>query len=743
MTTRNEETNANLHPSHLIDQVVFGDCRDPFAFLGMHSAGEGTLTVRSFLPGAHHVFLVNQETNAVVGEMKRIHDWGFFALEIKNQKKRFPYILRAEFGHGPVDLHDPYRLWPVLGDMDNYLFGEGNHWRIYDRLGAHPQIIDGVEGVLFAVWAPNALRVSVVGPFNSWDGRRHPMRLRVESGIWELFLPMVRPGDLYKYEVKGSNGGLVPLKADPYGRACEPSPGNASIVIANSDYKWNDSQWLEHRAKHDFYHTPMSIYEVHIGSWKRKPEEGHRWLNYRELAEELVPYVKEMGFTHIEMMPISEFPYDPSWGYQPVGLFAPTNRFGSPDDLRHFVDRFHQAGIGVLMDWVPGHFPTDAFGLGRFDGTCLYEHDDPRLGYHPDWNTLIYNYGRNEVSNYLIANALYWIEQFHIDGLRVDAVASMLYQDYSRQAGQWLANRYGGNENLEAVEFLKRLNRLVYQQGAGAITIAEESTSWPMVSRPVDSGGLGFGFKWNMGWMNDTLSYMHKDAIYRRYHHNKLTFGMLYNYHENFILPLSHDEVVHGKCSLLDQMPGDAWQKFANLRVYYTFMYCYPGKKLLFMGGEFAQGREWTHEYSLDWHLLEHVPYHQGVWRLVRDLNRLYTSLPALHHMDHEPGGFEWIDCHDHDQSVISWLRRGMNGEEAVIICNFTPVPRHNYRIGVPRMGTYCERLNSDAAEYCGGSIGNMGSAVAEEVPFHGKPCSLSITIPPLGGLVLIRDEGP
>ncbi|MBF0623421.1 MAG: 1,4-alpha-glucan branching protein GlgB [Magnetococcales bacterium] len=743
MIAPNDRSNPNLHPQHLIDQVVSGHCRDPFGFLGMHKTGDGFLTVRAFLPGASQVELLRRDNRQVIAPMDLVHDWGFFATSALNETEYFPYLIRARFDTGTVDLEDPYRFWSILGEIDAYLFREGRHWELYKRLGSHPKTLDGVRGTLFAVWAPNASRVSVVGPFNSWDGRRHPMRLRVECGIWELFLPMVQPGDLYKYEIKGPGGETLPLKSDPYGQVCEAPPGNASVVPHPVTHQWGDQGWMDRRRSHDIYHAPMSIYECHLGSWRRVPEDGNRYLTYREMADQLVPYVKALGFTHVEMLPVSEHPFDPSWGYQPICMFAPTHRFGLQDDFRYLVDRFHQEGIGVIMDWVPGHFPTDPHGLGRFDGSALYEHEDLRQGFHPDWNTLIYNYGRAEVSNYLIANALYWIKEFHLDGLRVDAVASMLYNDYSRQEGQWIPNRYGGNENLEAIDFLRLLNKEVYAQGGGAITIAEESTSWGMVSRPVDLGGLGFGFKWNMGWMHDTLEFMRKEPIHRRYHHNKLTFGMLYAYHENFLLPLSHDEVVHGKRSLLDQMPGDAWQKFANLRAYFTFMYAFPGKKLLFMGGEFGQGREWNHEQSLDWHLLNDVPLHQGIWKTMRDLNHLYKNHPALHQLDHEPGGFEWIDCHDHDQSVISWLRKGRDAGLLLVVCNFTPVPRVGYRIGAPLPGTYEELFNSDSAQYQGSNMGNGGSVTAEEVPHHGRPYSISLTLPPLAALVLEPREIP
>lgn len=729
-----------LFAPHQIDQIVYGDCRDPFAALGMHPIPSGGVSVRAFLPGAQSVELINRDTGEKVCDMTKIRDEGLFVAIPRSMKEMFGYRFRVDFGNGPLEMEDPYRFWTVLGEMDAYLFSEGRHWEIYNRLGAHSQTLDGVDGVLFAVWAPNARRVSVVGTFNNWDGRRHAMRLRVECGIWELFVPEVKPGDLYKYEIKGAYGDLLPLKSDPYGRAFEPPPGNASIVVGKSKHDWQDDAWMKSRQASDPLHQPMAIYEIHLGSWKRNPNENNRYLTYRELADDLAEYLTEMGFTHVELLPITEHPFDGSWGYQPTGLYAPTCRFGTPDDFKYFVDRLHRANIGVFMDWVPGHFPTDGHGLGRFDGTALYEHDDPRQGYHQDWNTLIYNFGRTEVTNFLVANALFWVKEYHLDGLRVDAVASMLYNDYSRQPGQWIPNYYGGNENLGAIAFLRSLNEQIYAQGQGAITIAEESTSWPMVSRPTSMGGLGFGFKWNMGWMHDTLQYMAKDPVHRRHHQNNLTFGMLYCYSENFILSLSHDEVVHGKKSLLDKMSGDPWQRFANLRTYFTFMFTYPGKKLLFMGMEFAQGLEWNHDTSLDWHLLDNVPFHRGVWRLVRDLGQLYKSNSDVYGLDHEPGGFEWIDCHDMDQSVISYIRRTRNSTGAVVVvCNFTPVVRDNYRIGVPNPGTYIERINSDAHEYCGSGVGNQGQVIAEEIPAHGRPYSLNLKLPPLSGVVLIH----
>jgi 1,4-alpha-glucan branching enzyme len=638
---------------------------------------------------------------------------------------------------GPHEFDDTYSFPPVLGDLDVHLLAEGTHLRTYERLGARPIEMAGVAGTSWAVWAPNAGRVSVVGDFCDWDGRRLPMRLRHECGVWELFVPGVGPDHLYKFEIKGSNGALLPLKADPYAYYAERPPRTASVVTSAARFAWQDQAWLAGREGRNDRHAPISIYEVHLGSWRRKGEHGREFLSYRELADTLVPYVADMGFSHIELMPVSEFPFDGSWGYQPISLFAPTSRFGRPEDFAYFIDRCHAANVGVLMDWVPGHFPTDPHGLGFFDGTHLYEHADPRQGFHPDWNTLIFNYGRREVRNYLLGNALFWLERFHLDGLRVDAVASMLYLDYSRNAGQWIPNIHGGNENLDAIAFLKRMNEITYREQPGITTVAEESTAWPAVSRPTYLGGLGFGFKWNMGWMNDTLRYMSLEPIHRRWHHNDLTFGLLYAFYENFVLPLSHDEVVHGKRSILGRMPGDRWQRFANLRAYYGFMFGHPGKKLLFMGGEFGQEREWNHDASLDWHLLNEPP-HQGVQALIRDLNRLYREWPALHVHDCEPEGFEWLVVNDADNSVLAFLRRGRPGDRPVLIaCNFAPVPRVGYRIGVPASGWWRELLNTDSRVYGGGNMGNGGGLMADGLAWGNKPYSLNLTLPPLSTVML------
>ena len=626
----------------------------------------------------------------------------------------------------------------LLGEVDLHLIAEGQHQRLYDKLGAHPTTLNEIYGTLFSVWAPNARRVSVVGNFNQWNGDSHPMNLNYESGIWELFIPTIEAGTIYKYEIVSSDGYLLPLKSDPFAFFAEEPPRTASIVYNLENYIWNDSEWMERRAESHHRRAPISIYELHLGSWKKKQD---KYLNYIELADELIPYVQRLGFTHIELLPINEHPFDGSWGYQPTALFAPTSRFGTPDQFREFVDRCHQAGVGVILDWVAGHFPEDQHGLIQFDGSHLYEHQDPRQGRHEEWGTLIYNFGRTEVSNFLTANALFWLEQYHIDGLRVDAVASMLYLDYNREGGDWVPNRYGSNENLDAVNFLKQLNEKIYHNFPDCVTIAEESTAWPMVSQPTSMGGLGFGFKWNMGWMNDTLKYIQRDSIHRAHHQNEITFGLLYAFHENFTLPLSHDEVVHGKRSLLNKMPGDLWQQFANLRLYLTFLYTHPGKKLLFMGGEFGQWSEWNHKQSLDWHLTEegdpNQHYHCGLQKLVTDINHLYRNKKALHELDNEGGGFEWIDCSDHENGIISFIRKQVDGAPLITICNFTPVVRSEYRIGVPNSAHYRELLNSDSSIYGGGNQGNSGGVESEPTASHGMDNSINLTIPPLGVIVL------
>jgi 1,4-alpha-glucan branching enzyme len=628
---------------------------------------------------------------------------------------------------------DPYSFGALLGEQDLYFFKEGTHQRLWDCLGAHLTKFGGVEGVQFAVWAPNARRVSVVGDFNQWDGRVHPMRNR--EGIWEIFIPGIQEQMHYKFELLGADGGLH-VKSDPFAFFGQHGTETASLVFNLDRYSWGDREWMQKRAHTDLYHAPMSIYEVHLGSWKRIPEQKNRPKSYRELADDLIPYVKSMNFTHIELMPVAEHPFDGSWGYQVTGYFAPTSRFGNPDEFREFVDRCHQAGIGVLLDWVPGHFPKDAFGLARFDGSCLYEHADPRQGEHQDWGTLIFNYGRAEVKNFLIANALYWLEEFHIDGLRVDAVASMLYLDYSRKPWAWVPNKYGGRENLEAIDFMRELNRVAYEKHPGCTIIAEESTAWPGVSKPTDTGGLGFGFKWNMGWMNDTLRYMEEDPVHRKYHHGEATFSMLYAYDENFILVLSHDEVVHGKNSLINKMPGDRWQKFANLRMLYAWMWAHPGKKLLFMGGEFGQWQEWSHERSLDWHLFLGEE-HAALQKLIRDLNGLYTTRPAVYSQDHEGGGFQWLDPSNADHSVFAFMRQSACGDRVYCVINATPVPRKGYRVGVAEPGSYRELLNTDAPGYAGSGMVNPLPMPTGQIEWQGQPYSILIDLPPLGAVWL------
>ncbi len=627
------------------------------------------------------------------------------------------------------------------GEQEIYLFNEGTAERAWRWLGAHHCVRDGKDGVRFAVWAPNARGVSVIGDFNGWDGARHVMRPLAESGVWEVFVPDVRNHDLYKFQITDRQGKLLPPKADPYARSMQHPPDTASRVMLDEDFQWSDRQWLNRRDSGDLLRRPVSIYEVHAGSWRRKAEEDNRHLSYVELARELIPYVLDMGFTHIELMPISEYPFGGSWGYQPIGLFAPSIRFGTPNELKHFINECHRHDIGVLLDWVPGHFPADSHGLARFDGSCLYEHEDPRKGLHRDWNTLVFNYGRKEVVSYLLSSANFWIEEFHIDGLRVDAVASMLYLDYSRGEGEWLPNQHGGRENLEAIELLRKVNSSVYRNHPGIMMIAEESTTWSGVSRPVDEGGLGFGYKWNMGWMNDSLRYMARDPIHRKHHHHELTFGILYAWSEKFVLALSHDEVVHGKASLLQKMPGDDWRKFANLRAYYGFMWAQPGKKLLFMGGEFGQRREWDHDTSLDWHLLEDSR-HRGVLQLVRDLNFLYRRTPALFARDISPEGFQWVQADSGEWSVYAWLRRG-DDDVLLAVSNMTPECRHDYRIGVPAPGRYQECLNTDAEVYGGSGQGNGGGVWSEESPWDGLPHSLTVTLPPLATVLFLHAANP
>ena len=704
---------------------------DPFAVLGGHSEGEGVV-VRAYIPNAEEVRIA--EGNL---PLNRLSGSDHFEWRGASIPRHYSLIWRDQH-HREHIARDPYTFPPQLGDLDLHLFGEGRHRHACNFLGAREHEAEGVAGILFAAWAPNAERVSVVGDFNGWDGRRHPMRVRGGSGVWELFIPDLGPGHVYKYEIRNRHSGQILLKADPYGRRHELRPRTASVIAARSHYVWGDGEWMEKRRNHDWQHRPMSVYEVHLGSWQRD-QEGE-FLDYREAAHRLVDYVKYMGFTHVELLPITEHPYDLSWGYQTTGYFAPTSRFGEPDDFRYFVDHCHRNGIGVLLDWVPAHFPKDAHGLARFDGTPLYEHADPRLGEHMDWSTLIFNFGRNEVKSFLLSSAVYWLEEMHIDGLRVDAVASMLYLDYSRKEGEWIPNEYGGRENLVAIDFLKELNVAIHDQCPGVLMIAEESTSWPQVSRPTYTGGLGFDLKWNMGWMNDTLSYMAHDPVHRKYHHDMLTFSMLYCFTENFMLPFSHDEVVHGKGSMLNKMPGDEWQRHANLRVLYAYQFTHPGKKLLFMGTEFGQGREWNSASVLDWYVLEY-PLHQGMQRLVKDLNRLYMASPALFQQEFSWEGFEWIDCNDSGQSVLSFLRKGEKGELMAVVLNLTPIPRNGYRISLPLGGLYREVLNTDSSHYGGSNVGNgVDSLEAEPVPWMGRSHSITLTLPPLGGIVLTRE---
>ena len=712
-----------------IQTLVQGRHGNAFALLGPHGRGANRV-LRCFVPRARTIEVLDVRGRSIA-TMQRRQPEGLF--ECPLPEAQAAYRLRAVEQDGIVQtFEDPYRFPSALGATDQHLIGEGTHRQLYEALGANRRELLGVDGVHFAVWAPNASRVSVIGDFNHWDGRVHPMRLHPGIGVWDIFIPGVADHSLYKFELLDSAGELLPLKSDPFARYQQPAPGHASVVY-RSRYEWADAAWLAERPHTLERRRPISIYEVHLGSWRRAAQDQRR-LSYRELATELLDYVRELGFTHIELLPIAEYPFDGSWGYQPVGLYAPTSRFGDPDDFRYFVDRCHQAGIGVIVDWVPGHFPRDAHGLFRFDGTALYEHMDPRRGVHADWDTAIFNYGRREVRNFLLANALYWIREFHIDAFRVDAVASMLYLDYSRGHGEWIPNARGGNENDEAIDFLRELNEQVH--AGGAITIAEESTAWPGVSQPTYAGGLGFSYKWNMGWMHDTLAYMQEDSVHRKHHHDRMTFGLLYAFTENFLLPLSHDEVVHGKRSLLGRMPGDHQQRFANLRAYLGFMFAYPGKKLLFMGAELAQHREWDHQGTLDWHLLEY-PEHAGMHRLVRDLNRVYRDVAALHERDCEPEGFRWIDCEDRDSSIFAWLRSDGRGGHVVVVTNFTPVPRQSYLLGVPLTGLYREVLNTDALDYGGGGLGNCGQVVAEAGGWKDFSAVVRLTLPPLATLIL------
>jgi 1,4-alpha-glucan branching enzyme len=717
-------------PVDELNLFLAGAHPDPFRILGPHRVGDD-LVVRFFRPDAKEAGIVLAGKPEQRFEANRLRAEGFFQATLPDTKRETDYQIHLTgWDESTALVRDPYSYGLIMGEVDLHLFAEGNHLQLYDKFGAHLRTIGGVEGVYFAVWAPNAQRVSVVGDFNGWDGRVNPMRRLLGSGVWELFLPGAGEGAHYKFEIRTPRGALL-LKADPFGFFSQWGKETSSLVYNLERYQWNDRDWMEARPDRQLTTSAISIYEVHLGSWRRNADERNRFLSYLELSETLIPYVVEMGYTHIELMPVAEHPFEGSWGYQVTNYYAPTSRFGTPDEFRHFVDKCHQAGIGVIMDWVPAHFPKDAHALAEFDGTDLYEHADPRQGEHQDWGTLIFNFGRNEVRNFLIGNALFWLDKYHIDGLRVDAVASMLYLDYSRKAGEWIPNAFGGRENLEAVFFLKRFNDVCYERFPGTMTIAEESTAWPGVTRPTHLGGLGFGFKWNMGWMHDFLHYMALDPIFRRFHHNSITFSLMYAFQEHFALVLSHDEVVHGKHSLLNKMPGDEWQQFANLRMFYAWMYGHPGKKLLFMGGEFGQRREWNHDRELDWELTT-LPQHDGLRRLVQHLNYVYKNEPALWGCDDTHEGFEWIDFHDSENSVVAFMRRSRDGGLIVFAVNATPVVRHGYRLGVPGAGFYREIINTDAETYGGTNVGNMGGFEAEDFAWQGRTHSLMISLPPL-----------
>jgi 1,4-alpha-glucan branching enzyme len=725
-----------------IQAIVKRDLANPHRLLGAH-AENGGVVVRAFRPAAAKVVALPEGAKPV--ELAQRHPAGLFEGTLKGATLPLRYELEVQYGPGETyTLHDPYAFLPTLGEIDLYLAGEGRHEDLYEKLGAHLRELDGIAGVAFAVWAPSARSVSVVGDFNSWDGRLHPMRSLGSSGIWELFVPGVPEGGRYKFELRTADGDIV-LHADPFAFETEIPPKTASVVN-RSRHEWGDAAWLEGRAEREPLHGPMSIYEVHMGSWRLNPLEGNRSLTYLEMADELAAYVTDLGFTHVELLPVMAHPFAGSWGYQVTSYFAPTPRFGTPDNFRAFVDRLHQAGVGVILDWVPAHFPRDEWALARFDGSALFEHADPRRGAHPDWGTLIFNFGRHEVRNFLLASALYWLREHHTDGIRVDAVASMLYLDYSRTEGQWVPNEFGGREDLDAVAFLKQLNEVTYAREPGIVSAAEESTAWPGVSRPTYLGGLGFGFKWNMGWMHDTLSYFQQDPVYRRYHHHELTFSLMYAFSENFILPLSHDEVVHGKGSLYSKMPGDRWQKLANLRCLYAYMWAHPGKQLLFMGCELAQEAEWSEERSLDWHLLEN-PENAGIQSLVRDLNHVYRDTPALWEVDSDARGFWWLEPNDAEANIVAFCRGGEDAAADVLacVCNLSPVPRHGYRLGLPQPGRWREALNTDAGTYGGTNTGNLGGVSAEPVAWHGQPYSAEITLPPLSVLWLVpeRAGGP
>ena len=716
----------------LTESLLQARIYDPFGLLGIHRE-ETEWVIRAYQPYATRVALVEASGNV---PLKRTHPAGIFEWR-GDVEPACPYRLCVSEGTLSRDTYDPYQFPPHLSPEDLYLFGAGKLRQGYRVLGSHPVEIHGVKGIRFAVWAPNAERVSVVGEFNQWDGRLHPMRSHGSSGVWELFIPEIQQHVLYRYEIRNRDTGNLLTKTDPYAQGYELRPGTAALAAPAHAHHWQDATWMKQRGTWDWLHAAINIYEVHAGSWKRHPD--GRFYTYSELALDLVPYVKNMGYTHIELMPVTEHPLDESWGYQCSGYFAPTSRFGSPDELRHLIDTCHQSGIGVILDWVPAHFPQDSWALARFDGTALYEHADPRLGFHQDWGTHIFNFGRNEVKSFLMSSAHYWLSEFHFDGLRVDAVASMLYLDYSRKAGEWIPNKYGGRENLDAVDFLREMNIMVHDEFPGALTMAEESTAWPGVSRPVYVGGLGFSIKWNMGWMNDTLRYFEHDPVHRRYHHNELTFAQVYAYSENFVLPFSHDEVVHGKGSLLSKMPGDGWQKFANLRLLLTYQMTNPGKKLSFMGNEIAQGREWQSKWELEWWQLGEK-LHRGMQNLTHDLNKLYRDIPALHDLDFNHEGFTWLDCNDASHSVLSYQRNARDGSSATVALNLTPLPRKHYRIGLPKHGSYREVLNSDSDYYAGSNLGNAGLIRSDAIPWMGMPYSAEITLPPLAGVILVPE---
>lgn len=716
-----------------IFRLLRGCHADPFSFLGAHKDGEYVL-IRAYAPHAQSVSIVTPKGKSPVATCERLHEAGLFEARLLASKIKSGYKMLANYDGNEHRFEDPYRFAPDLGDLDLHLLSEGRHVHAFKALGAHVKKQEGVAGTRFTVWAPNAAGVCVSGDFNHWNTTQHPMRSRGNSGVWELFIPDVGDGAAYKFAIRSEEGHMQPLKADPFGFGAEYRPKSATVVRKLSKHKWTDAKWMKSRAAHQHREAPISVYEVHLGSWRRG--ENNRYLSYAEIAESLIPYAKEHGFTHIELMPITEHPFDGSWGYQPIGLYAPTARHGTPSDFKAFVDACHAAEIGVILDWVPGHFPSDEHGLAKFDGSFLYEHEDPRKGFHPDWNTLIFNFGRREVVNYLVANARFWLEEYHLDGLRVDAVASMLYLDYSREDGEWIPNPDGSNQNWEAVKFLQTMNADAYSAMDGIMTIAEESTAWPGVTAPTDHDGLGFGFKWNMGWMNDSLEYMSEDPVHRKFHHHKMTFGIDYAFSENYVLPLSHDEVVHGKGSLLDRMPGDRWQKFANLRAYYAFMWSHPGKKLLFMGSEFGQSQEWNADQSLDWHLTQY-PEHKNTQALIRDLNTLYKTTPALYEQDCVAAGFQWIDGGAQDDNVVSFVRWDKEKQAPTLtVCNFSPIARKNYRVGVPIAGFWTERINTDSALYGGSGVGNMGGFESEAVSAHGQPHSLSLTLPPLASTI-------